>query len=148
MSVDNTLATSIEADGIIIATPTGSTAYSLSAGGIIAPPTVSGIFVTPICPHSLSMRPIMLPASSELKFQIPCTGQCATVSFDGRNRMDLEVGDYIVVTSSKYPLPSINMHGTHKEWFNSIKCKLGWNVKDIKDIKSIKNGEKNGNVNI
>jgi len=130
--VDNSLATRVQADGVIVSTTTGSTAYSMSAGGTIAPPTLPGILVTPICPHSLSFRPFMLPDSCELRFEIP--PECvdgAIVSFDGRFQRKLEVGDYVVVTRSHYPFPCINIQGTHKEWFSSIKSKLGWNIREI-----------------
>jgi NAD+ kinase len=130
--VDNILATRVLADGIIVSTTTGSTAYSMSAGGAIAPPTLPGILVTPICPHSLSFRPIMLPDNCELKFEIPT--ECvdgASLCFDGRPPRKLEVGDYITVTKSTFPFPCVNLKGTHREWFSTIKSKLGWNIREV-----------------
>eukprot|EP01130_Rhizamoeba_saxonica_P007575 TRINITY_DN3061_c0_g1_i2.p1 TRINITY_DN3061_c0_g1~~TRINITY_DN3061_c0_g1_i2.p1 ORF type:complete len:189 (-),score=21.58 TRINITY_DN3061_c0_g1_i2:30-596(-) len=130
--IDNVLTTTIRADGVIAATATGSTAYSMSAGGTMAPPTVPGIFITPICPQSLAMRPLMLPDCILLKFQIPEESrEGAFVTFDGRNQMKIECGDYVEIRRSLTPIISVNMYGCHAEWFNSIKTKLGWNVREV-----------------
>jgi NAD+ kinase len=81
---DDLYVTTLQADGAIVATTTGSTAYSLSAGGSMVHPEVSAILFTPICPHSLSCRPLCLPDSVEIKIQLPYSSRCsAWVSFDG-----------------------------------------------------------------
>eukprot|EP00007_Cunea_sp_BSH-02190019_P004221 CAMPEP_0174231514 /NCGR_PEP_ID=MMETSP0417-20130205/2032_1 /TAXON_ID=242541 /ORGANISM="Mayorella sp, Strain BSH-02190019" /LENGTH=355 /DNA_ID=CAMNT_0015309417 /DNA_START=134 /DNA_END=1197 /DNA_ORIENTATION=+ len=81
---DDLYVTTLQADGAIVATTTGSTAYSLSAGGSMIHPSVSAILFTPICPHSLSCRPLCLPDSVEIKIQLPYTSRSsAWVSFDG-----------------------------------------------------------------
>lgn len=86
--------TSVQGDGLIISTPTGSTAYSGSAGGSMVHPSVPCIMVTPICPHSLSFRPIVVPAGVELKISIsPDSRNTSWVSFDGRNHQQLLHGD-------------------------------------------------------
>lgn len=86
--------TSVQGDGLIISTPTGSTAYSGSAGGSMVHPSVPCIMVTPICPHSLSFRPIVVPAGVELKISIsPDSRNTSWVSFDGRNHQELLHGD-------------------------------------------------------
>lgn len=69
--VDDVPLTTINADGLVVATPTGSTAYSLSAGASLTHPEVPAILVTPICPHTLSFRPMLLPDSFTLKIEVP-----------------------------------------------------------------------------
>lgn len=73
--LDGDYLTVVQADGILVATPTGSTAYSLSAGGSILFPTIPAILFTPICPHSLSFRPLLLPDSSCITLQVPSTSR-------------------------------------------------------------------------
>ena len=72
---DNTLITTAQADGLIIATPTGSTAYSLAAGGALVMPSIPGILLTPICPHALSFRPAIFPDSVTLKIVLPISAR-------------------------------------------------------------------------
>ena len=86
--------TTVQADGLVISTPTGSTAYSLSAGGSVVHSDVSAILVTPICPHSLSFRPMILPDTMEIRILVPLDSRSsAWVSFDGRKRVHLEAGE-------------------------------------------------------
>jgi len=130
--VDEELATYIHADGVIISSPTGSTAYSLSAGGTMMPPQVPAILVTPICPHTLSFRPLVLPDSSRLKIRIPKDARAGVVaSFDGRNSRNLEKEHYIEVTMSPWPLPTFTIRSPILEWFKSIESRLNWNVREI-----------------
>lgn len=87
--------------GLIVSTPTGSTAYAVAAGASMIHPSVPAIMVTPICPHSLSFRPIVVPAGVELKISIsPDSRNTSWVSFDGRNRQELLHGDRLVQASS------------------------------------------------
>ncbi len=89
------------ADGLVIATPTGSTAYSLSAGGPIVDPKLSCFCVTPICPHSLSARPLVFPDTAELRVRNICVREKALhLTVDGRANFDLYYGDTVVVTRS------------------------------------------------
>ncbi|KAG6580343.1 NAD kinase [Phytophthora cinnamomi] len=121
--------TKIAADGIIIATPTGSTAYSLSAGGSMAHPSVPSMLFTPICPHTLSFRPLIFHDSATLKIEFPTTSRASAcyVSFDGKNRVRMERGDSIVVRVSSYPLPSICRVNENQDWFESMITNLNWN---------------------
>jgi NAD+ kinase len=83
--------TTVQADGLTISTPTGSTAYSLSAGGSLAHPEIPAILITPICPHTLSFRPMLLPDSMELRICVPYNSRStAWASFDGRGRVELK----------------------------------------------------------
>ncbi|CCK71819.1 NADH/NAD(+) kinase KNAG_0I00280 [Huiozyma naganishii CBS 8797] len=126
---DNSLMTVAQADGIIVATPTGSTAYSLSAGGSLIYPTVNAIAVTPICPHTLSFRPIILPDTIQLKIKVPLRARgTAWASFDGKDRVELQKGDYITVCASPYWFPTIE--STPTEFINSISRTLNWNVRE------------------
>jgi NAD kinase len=108
---------------VIVSSATGSTAYSLSAGGSMVhplvfffvvfftlltplPQQVPAICVTPICPHSLSFRPLILPDCVEITIQVPADSRAsAWASFDGRNRVELHPSDALVIKVSKYPVP-------------------------------------------
>ncbi|KAJ3166563.1 hypothetical protein HK101_011914 [Irineochytrium annulatum] len=107
--VDDNHLTTMQADGLVVATPTGSTAYSLSANGSLVHPAVNTILVTPICPHTLSFRPMLLPDSIELKVCLPRGSRTATASasFDGRRRTELRQGDVISVALSRHPIPTV-----------------------------------------
>ncbi|XP_027848755.2 NAD kinase-like isoform X7 [Aphis gossypii] len=92
--LDGKYITSVQGDGLIVSTPTGSTAYAVAAGASMIHPSVPAIMVTPICPHSLSFRPIVVPAGVELKITVsPNSRNTAWVSFDGRNRQEIFHGD-------------------------------------------------------
>lgn len=125
---NDSLLTRISADGIILSTPTGSTAYSLSAGGSLVHPDIPAILLTPICPHTLSFRPMLLNDSMALKVSIPSTGRGgAFVSFDGKGRVELGRGDEVEVRASRYPFPTVM--GQPMEWFDSISRTLRWNTR-------------------
>lgn len=129
-SCNNKEITTIRADGIIISSATGSTAYSLSAGASMVHPLVPSIIFTPICPHSLSFRPVIFPDCVQLKFEIPKTARNpAWVSFDGRFRKRLDPGEYVTVQTSTWVFPSIAKTGVVNEWFTDIAKILHWNDK-------------------
>ncbi|RYO80449.1 hypothetical protein DL762_007642 [Monosporascus cannonballus] len=125
---DNELLTVVQADGCIFSTPTGSTAYSLSAGGSLVHPDIPAILLTPICPHTLSFRPMVLSDTMLLKVSVPrnsrATAYCA---FDGKGRVELKKGDYVTITASQYPFPTVMR--TDTEWFDSVSCTLQWNTR-------------------
>ena len=101
LSEGDKLVNTYRADGLVIATPTGSTAYSLSAGGPIVDPKLSCICVTPICPHSLLSRPLVFPDSEELRVKNICAREKVLhLTVDGRATFDLFFGDSVVVTKS------------------------------------------------
>ncbi|MDR1530890.1 MAG: NAD(+)/NADH kinase [Clostridiales bacterium] len=108
------------ADGIIIATPTGSTAYNLSAGGPILKPDAEMIVITPICPHTLYMRPLV--TSSEDKVTIKCGGTCI-LAMDGRNRAALSAGDTVMVQKSKHYTNIIKTNAMN--FYDVLRIKLG-----------------------
>uniref|UniRef100_A0A8C4ZYV7 NAD(+) kinase n=1 Tax=Gadus morhua TaxID=8049 RepID=A0A8C4ZYV7_GADMO len=124
------LITSVQGDGVIVSTPTGSTAYAAAAGASMIHPNVPAIMVTPICPHSLSFRPIVVPAGVELMITLsPDARNTAWVSFDGRKRQEIQHGDCIKITASCYPVPSICCHDLVYDWFESLAQCLHWNVR-------------------
>lgn len=126
---DGSLLTVAQADGLILATPTGSTAYSLSAGGSLVHPAVNVISVTPICPHTLSFRPILLPDSMVLKVKVPKRSRAtAWAAFDGRARVELMKGDYISISASPFSFPTVMSSPT--EYFESVSRTLNWNVRE------------------
>ncbi|KAF3922460.1 hypothetical protein AA313_de0207135 [Arthrobotrys entomopaga] len=130
--------TTVAADGCIFSTPTGSTAYSLSAGGSLVHPDIPAILVTPICPHTLSFRPMILSDSMLLRVNIP-EGSRATAwcSFDGRARLELRQGDYITIAASKYPFPTVLSQP--QEWIDSIQRTLQWNKRAAAQKAFVKN---------
>ena len=96
--VDLDYVTTVHADGLIIATPTGSTAYSMSAGGSMVHPLIPGILMTPIFPHTLSFRQMLFPDSAILRIEVSANSRCpAVVSFDGQYTETLNQGDAILV---------------------------------------------------
>ncbi|CDF34439.1 unnamed protein product [Chondrus crispus] len=129
---DNCPVTRVQADGIIVATPTGSTAYSLSSGGSMVHPSVPAILFTPICPHSLSFRPVLFPDYVTLEIKVPQDSRAsAWVSFDGRHRMELMKGDKVVVTVSPWSVPTFSRADTTNDWFKSVSHCLRWNERVV-----------------
>jgi len=125
---DDELLTVVQADGCIFSTPTGSTAYSLSAGGSLMHPSIPGILLTPICPHTLSFRPMVLSDSHLLRIAVPHTSRStAYCSFDGKGRVELRQGDYVTVEASQYPFPTVVSN--NNEWFTSVQRALRWNTR-------------------
>ncbi|XP_072296896.1 NAD kinase b isoform X1 [Eucyclogobius newberryi] len=128
--LDGRLITSVQGDGLIVSTPTGSTAYAAAAGASMIHPNVPAIMVTPICPHSLSFRPIVVPAGVELMITLsPDARNTAWVSFDGRKRQEIQHGDCIKITTSCFPVPSICCYDLVYDWFESLAQCLHWNVR-------------------
>ncbi|XP_010930698.2 probable NAD kinase 2, chloroplastic isoform X1 [Elaeis guineensis] len=122
------LITKVQGDGVIVATPTGSTAYSTAAGGSMVHPNVPCMLFTPICPHSLSFRPVILPDSAKLELKIPeDTRSNAWVSFDGKRRQQLSRGDSVRIYMSQHPLPTVNKSDQTGDWFRSLIRCLNWN---------------------
>jgi len=121
--------TSVQADGVCVATPTGSTAYNLAAGGSLCHPENPVILVTAICAHTLSFRPIILPDTIVLRIGVPYDARTSSwASFDGRERVELCPGDYVTISASRYPFANVMPSGRRSEdWVNSISGKLGWN---------------------
>ena len=130
VNVDGNPMTKVLADGVMISTPTGSTAYALAAGGSMVHPGVPGILFVPICPHTLSFRPLVLPDSVILTIQVPETARVEPVaSFDGKQQRQLRRGESLVVAGWRYPVPAICHAGETGDWFRAVKDSLLWNVR-------------------
>jgi len=126
--VNDNLVTQVQADGIIIATPTGSTAYSLSAGAGMVHPAVPAILITPICPHSLSFRPIVVPSTSVIKIKVvPEARKHAVVSFDGRLGPELQKSQDLIIKAYEHSLPTVSR--MDHDWFNTLQDLLAWNTR-------------------
>ncbi|ETN44874.1 uncharacterized protein HMPREF1541_09749 [Cyphellophora europaea CBS 101466] len=121
--------TTVQADGVCVATPTGSTAYNLAAGGSLCHPENPVILVTAICAHTLSFRPIILPDTIVLRLGVPYDARANSwASFDGRERVELRPGDYVTISASRYPFANVMPPGRRSEdWVNSISRTLQWN---------------------
>lgn len=124
--VDDVLLNTYRSDGVIVSTPTGSTAYSLSAGGPIVVPQMNAILVTPICPHSLTVRPIVLSDESILKLCIGPEQATAQIHFDGRGKFDLFPGDWVEVRKADFTVKWVSL-GQH-DYYEIIRSKLNWGV--------------------
>lgn len=127
---DDVHLTTVQADGIIFATPTGSTAYSMSAGGSVVHPGVPSILVTPICPHVLSFRSMVFPDSVVLTCHVPDDARAsASVAFDGKHRRELQRGDSVQIQMSSYPMPTINKQCDTSDWLESLKRSFNFNTR-------------------
>ena len=124
MEVDGHFVSNQRADGMIIASPTGSTAYSLSAGGPLLHPSIPGWVLVPIAPHTLSNRPIVLANATEIVVEI-VAGRDASANFDMQSLASLMHGDRIVVTKSDYQVRFLHPKGW--SYFDTLREKLHWN---------------------
>jgi NAD+ kinase len=116
-----------QADGIITATPTGSTAYALSAGGPILYPTLKALTITPLCPHTLSSRPIVVDSDGDIRLVVTMNNDIKPkLSCDGQSHFDLEAGDQILI--QKHPFELTLIHPQTHEYFSVLREKLGWST--------------------
>lgn len=131
LSMDSLEVARIRADGIIIATPTGSTAYSLAAGGSIAHPALNVMLVTPICPHSLTNRPLILPGESSINVKLPHVKGEVYVTIDGQVSERVQAGDEVRVTQAKQSVRFVI--APEKSYFDILRTKLNWGVPNKPD---------------
>lgn len=124
VEVDGRFVANQRADGLIIATPTGSTAYALSAGGPLLHPSIAGWILVPIAPHTLSNRPIVLADSGEITVEI-VAGRDASANFDMQSLASLLHGDRISVRKSAYQMRFLHPKGW--SYFDTLRKKLHWN---------------------
>jgi NAD+ kinase len=121
--IDKAFVSSYRADGMIVATPTGSTAYSLSAGGPVLMPTVKAFVVTPVAPHSLTHRPLVVPDSVEIEILLRSEEEVAYLSLDGQPGLDLRDGDRVRCRRSQH---QVNLFRTGSDFFHVLRTKLKW----------------------
>ncbi len=124
--VGDQFVTTVRADGLIIASPTGSTAYNLAAGGPIVHPAMEAFVLTPIAPHTLSNRPIVVPAARDIRVTVTEANADAEVyvSFDGQSGLPLERGDEVIV--GRAPRPVKLVRATTRTYFEVLRQKLKW----------------------
>jgi NAD+ kinase len=124
VSVDGHFVANQRADGLIIATPTGSTAYSLSAGGPLLQPSLGGLVMVPIAPHTLSNRPLVLADSAEIVIEL-VAGRDASANFDMQSLASLLIGDQVKVRKSQHH--AVFLHPRGWSYFDTLRQKLHWN---------------------
>jgi NAD+ kinase len=116
--------TTFRADGLIIATPTGSTAYSLAAGGPVIHPKVPGLIITPICPFTLTNRPLIVPDEVEITLRLDKGSSDIVLTLDGQTGLNITDKDVITVCKSNHPLHLMLLPDRH--YFDVLKAKLRW----------------------
>jgi NAD+ kinase len=127
VSVGDQFVTAVKADGLIVATPTGSTAYNLAAGGPIVHPAMDALVLTPIAPHTLTNRPIVIPAEREVRVKSTSSnaGDEVYVTMDGQTGFGLQEGDELTITRAERPLRLVR--STTRSYFEVLRQKLKWN---------------------
>ncbi|MEW5746117.1 MAG: NAD(+)/NADH kinase [Nitrospirota bacterium] len=123
-NINSTYVTTYRADGLIIATPTGSTAYSLSAGGPILYPTLNSIMVTPICPHTLTNRPIVLPDTFDIDVVLRSESEDVFLTLDGQTGFSLQRDDTVAVRKSRFTTKLLIP--LQRDYFQVLREKLKW----------------------
>ncbi len=124
VQIDGQQVATFRADGVIVATPTGSTAYNLAAGGPIMMPTVDAMIVNPICPHLLTLRPIVVPGSVTVTIRIEGVPNQTMLTADGQEAVELNVGDVVHCCRSRFAVRLLRHH--QNGLFNVLRSKLKW----------------------
>jgi NAD+ kinase len=122
--INNSYVTTFKADGLIISTPTGSTAYSLSAGGPILYPTLNSIVLTPICPHTLTNRPIVLPDNVAIEIVLRSESEDVFLTLDGQVGFSLKKNDTVEVKKSEFTTKLLMP--CERDYFQILRTKLKW----------------------
>ena len=124
VAVSGRLVSSFRADGLIVATPTGSTAYNLSAGGPIVFPTMEAVVITPICPHMLTHRPIVIPDEQDIEITLLTRNQEIFLTLDGQEGVPISENDRVCVKKSKEKV--LLIESADKNYFDVLRKKLKW----------------------
>lgn len=124
LTVDGQFMYNQRSDGLIVSTPTGSTAYALSAGGPLLHPSLGGTILVPIAPHALSNRPIVVPDTSEIVVEL-VSGRDISVNFDMQTFTSLQLGDQIVISRSPHTITFL--HPLDWSYYHTLRQKLHWN---------------------
>lgn len=124
LTINGTLAANLRADGIILATPSGSTAYNLSAGGPILDAEIRSIIVNPICPFTMGARPLVISEKSVCRIDVPPQSGFLVLTSDGHHVFPLESEDYIIVHESKRQ--TFLVENKKRKFIEVLRCKLGW----------------------
>jgi NAD+ kinase len=124
VAVSGRFVSSFRADGLIVATPTGSTAYNLSAGGPIVFPTMEAVVITPICPHMLTNRPIVIPDEQDIEITLVTRNQEIFLTLDGQEGVPLSENDRVCIKKSKEKV--LLVESADKNYFDVLRNKLKW----------------------
>jgi len=124
LSIDDDFVCRYRADGLIVATPTGSTAYSLSAGGPIVQPAVESIVITPICPHTLTDRPLVVCDSCNIQMRLRGDAESVYLTLDGQRGIQMQSEDRVLISRAKERLKLIQPH--RKSYYEILRSKLKW----------------------
>jgi NAD+ kinase len=126
ISINSEFVYSQRADGLVVTSPTGTTAYALSAGGPIVHPTLEAVALVPICPHTLSARPIVVSSHSRIELHLTHADD-ARVHFDGQHYFDLQAGDHVWITRASRPVTLLHPHSY--SYYDTLRQKLHWGKK-------------------
>ena len=121
---DRYYVSSFRADGLIVSTPTGSTAYNLSAGGPVVFPSMNAVVITPICPFTLSNRPIVVPDNAEIELLLKTDNEEVALTLDGQVGFQMQVGDRVVIRKSRTTFNIIQP--SNRNYFDVLRDKLRW----------------------
>jgi NAD+ kinase len=124
VEIDQQFVGAMRADGIIVSTPTGSTAYNLAADGPIVMPSVNALVVTPVCPHLLTLRPIVVPGDSTVTIHIEGVPNLTYLTVDGQEAIELELGDEVICRRSEHSVRLLRPR--RNGLFNVLRSKLSW----------------------
>ena len=124
-SVDDLYLTTYRADGLIVSTPTGSTAYSMAAGGPIMHPNLQALILNPICPYTLSHRPLVLPDTAHIQVILQTSDEDVRVTLDGQVGVELHYGDVVDIQQAAQPMKLIRTL-RKDEYFHILRTKLKW----------------------
>lgn len=129
VSINDQIVTRYRCDGLIVSSPTGSTAYSLSAGGAIISPDANVFAITPICPHTLSNRSAIVGLNSKIQVRVVSEKVETTISADGQVQIDLEAGDIITIQRHRRSVRLLHLSGT--SFFDTVRRKLNWSGSNV-----------------
>lgn len=138
VSVDGEPIGAYSADGLIISTPTGSTGYSISAGGPVVVPTVESIILTPVAPHTLALRPLVLPPDVEVRVRADVDPDELLVTIDGQVGSTFGGGDTLIVRRAEQPVHLVRLPGV--TFFSRLQHKLGWGGLSVRDARKTSAG--------
>jgi len=129
VQVNGELLTRYRCDGLIASSPTGSTAYSLAAGGAIVSPDAEVLTLTPICPHTLSIRPVVVNLSSTVCVKTLSPNLATTLAGDGQQQMDIAPGDLVTIRRSRRTIRLLQLEGAN--FFSTLRQKFGWTGSNV-----------------
>ena len=122
----------IKGDGLIVSTPTGSTAYNLSAGGTIVSPVIDAIVITPICPHNLSVRPLVISGEEKIQVRVDNNKASVCITADGQDNFKLGNGESTYIEKSPFCAKLILLNSLENNFYKILRTKLNWGIPTIK----------------